>query len=979
MSDFDLVSMTEQAVRNPAGLQRVAIDYIQYRTGGIVPDPLAPLVQMMEIGSTQTALALDELLAADRRRYPIMANTYADLYANMTDRDYDDRFSTPAVAPLSLWFELDKVISLMVPIGSGKAKKLVIPRYTTFTISNLYTFTLLYPVEIRMLQSEALSVVYNTDILHPLQTLEDNVVTFYTNRDQDGVRRIRLDLRLLQLDRTYESLHTVSGASNSFNVAYSDYFYAARVYRKVNNRWVAMLTTHTEQQHDIRTPTVYLRVDNGILNLTIPPVYFSQNMISDDVRVDIYSTKGALEIPLGNLDSTQYDWKWGDDLDDPDNARYWKGMSETDVAVFSDGLITGGANGLTFEQLRERVIASATGVTLPVMPGQLAAKLQVLGYDVTKGRDDVDGRIYYLTKQSPNNPASTFTVPIAGGIARLQVSMEYLSTLKGVYDNGDRMTITPRTLMAVDNGVLTVLADSQYPDALVSTTDNLISQINSRDYVYSPFHYVLDASAANFDLRGYYLQNPKLNIREFLEENQSTLLSVSTQEFSVSRTESGYTLTINCKPSTTYDDLTPDQVHLQLAFVPGNESSLAYQNGTLRGIVNGIWTWEFTFETDWDLDSADNLLIKNFLLFDTTPRDLAMALTTRFYLVHSVSSYSQLNITGSDVDKYLGDYLLPDDAIGVQLEAATFAFGTALTNFWSGSRTVMGSEEYAVYDQDVLKYYASDVYEIDPNTGKKAFTIVNGKIQYTKLHSKGEPVLDGAGNQVIAWYKGQVQVDDDGAPIVLSQRPTNRVLDLFVLDGKYYYANTARDQADKKYLPDRIADTYLPSIASVVGVGIQNTLFYFYPKTTLGDINVIIDDSKSTTMDARLSVQFKVYLTDIAYDADDYKERLKELLSSIINTQLNQETVSTLDIMAEIKAAVDDNVKGLDLKMFSGEREITTFSAGDETVRSTVRRLLVLQDDGTLGVVEDIIYDWRRHTTKTNSLYATTSNRLTQV
>jgi hypothetical protein len=271
------------------------------------------------------------------------------------------------------------------------------------------------------------------------------------------------------------------------------------------------------------------------------------------------------------------------------------------------------------------------------------------------------------------------------------------------------------------------------------------------------------------------------------------------------------------------------------------------------------------------------------------------------------------------------------------------------------------------------------VYEIDPNTGKKAFTIVNGKIQYTKLHSKGEPVLDGAGNQVIAWYKGQVQVDDDGAPIVLSQRPTNRVLDLFVLDGKYYYANTARDQADKKYLPDRIADTYLPSIASVVGVGIQNTLFYFYPKTTLGDINVIIDDSKSTTMDARLSVQFKVYLTDIAYDADDYKERLKELLSSIINTQLNQETVSTLDIMAEIKAAVDDNVKGLDLKMFSGEREITTFSAGDETVRSTVRRLLVLQDDGTLGVVEDIIYDWRRHTTKTNSLYATTSNRLTQV
>lgn len=979
MADFDLQALMEQAVRNPAGFQRVAIDYIQYRAEGTVPDPLSPLVQMLEIGSTQTALSLDELAASDRRRYPILANTYADLYANMTDRDYDDRFSTPATAPFILWLEYDNIVSLMVPVGTSGAKKLVIPRYTVFKISNRYNFTLLYPIEIRMLPSGALSVVYNTNILNPLQTLSDNVLPFFTSRDQDGVKRLRIDFTLMQLDRITENLHTVSGASANFNLEYTDLFYAARVYRKVSGNWVEMRTTHSEEQHDVRYPTAYLRVDSGVVNVSIPPVYFTQNMISDDLRVDIYTSKGALEIPLGAVDAAQFSWDWGVDLDDPTNSRYWKGITDANVALFSDGLISGGSNGLTFEQLRERVIASATGVTLPIMPGQLVAKLNVAGYSATLGRDDVDGRIYYLTKALPNNPASSFPVPIACGIGRLQISMDALSHLPGVKDNGRRVTITPAMLMAMDNGVLGALNSAEYPENIVSTTDNLISQVNSRDYVYSPFHYVLDASGSNFGLRGYYLQNPKLQIREFLEENPSTLLSVSTQAFALTRTVTGYTLTVNCKPSDTYADLDTSQVHLQLAFTPGNESSLAYQNGTLLGIVNGVWTWQFTFDTDWDLDEKDNLIVKNFLLFDTTPRNLALGLSTRFYLVHAVSDYSQLNMEGSDVDKYKGMFLLPKDAVGVQVEAATFQFGTALTKFWSGSRTVMGSEVYELYTEDVLKYYASDVYDIDPDTGKKKYTIVDGKIVYTKLHAKGDPVIGGDGKQEFAWNKGQVKLDDAGQPIVTSPRPTNRVLDLFVMDGKYFYANDSASQADKRYLPDRIADTYLPAIAQILGVGIQNTLFYFYPKTTIGDINVLIEDARSTTMDARLSVQLKIYLTELANNDENYKERLKQLLSSIINSQLNKETVSALDILAEIRDSVDENVKGLDMKLFTGDKEITTFSAGDETVRATVRRNLVLLDDGKLGVAEDITYDFRTLTSKTDSLYSTTSNRLTQV
>lgn len=139
------------------------------------------------------------------------------------------------------------------------------------------------------------------------------------------------------------------------------------------------------------------------------------------------------------------------------------------------------------------------------------------------------------------------------------------------------------------------------------------------------------------------------------------------------------------------------------------------------------------------MDANDDLVLTNFLQYDETPRNLTVELTTRFFLVHSVTNYRVLNLEGSDVDGYIPHFLFSPTAevVGVQLEAMTFQLGTALTDFWRGCRPVAGSEQYQLYTQDVLKYYSSDVYEIDPATKRPKYTIVNGEMVYNKLHSKG--------------------------------------------------------------------------------------------------------------------------------------------------------------------------------------------------------------------------------------------------
>lgn len=103
------------------------------------------------------------------------------------------------------------------------------------------------------------------------------------------------------------------------------------------------------------------------------------------------------------------------------------------------------------------------------------------------------------------------------------------------------------------------------------------------------------------------------------------------------------------------------------------------------------------------------------------------------------------------------------------------------------------------------------------------------------------------------------------------------------------------------------------------------------------------------------------------------------MVTDIINAHLKLETVSMMDIMADIKDKTDSDLIGCELNLYSNGVEIDTISAGDESVRFSLNRILYLRDDGKLGVKEDMTFTPKAHITKTDSLYSTSVNKLTQV
>lgn len=966
MSDYDIEAQIALAATNPESFARVGLDFLSFRLNGdVLPDVNNPLVDLLTITSTQAAEHIQQALALDRRHYPVLAATFADLYGHMSDADYLDRFADPGMVTVQYIVELDSITNAMVEVTSAGLKKVVIPRYTEIIPGGEYTLTLLYPIEIRQLPHDGLQVVYNTDLSSPIQALSDNLLTYRYITDQNLTKYLQIDIPLYQLART-KNIEEIITAKSRFAFPFTDSYFYCRVFQGTSGAWVEMETTHSQQVYSATTPTAVLQVGDGVLNVTIPPIYFTNSSVSGNLRVDIYTTRGNVVKDLTNFDPATYRLTWGTDDDDVALQNYSASVPNLPYAVSSVDILEGGTNGLDFATQRERVIDNATPSQLkqPITPAQVKAKLSRLGFDIVLAQDDLTVRMYLATASLPASIDSRFTSGVGVAVASIQTTMASMVQVKGVNDNGDRITVTPDVLFNYASGVLSLVDDNARPDVTNLTPDTLVNALNLGSYAYTPFHYVLDTTANDFAFRAYYLTSPVQTSRRFVQDNATLLIEVNTSGFDIQKTATGYRLTVTITGGSSYTDLTDDQRYLQLAFTPPGETDYAYLNGTFMGITGTTAVWTFDILSDFDLDTDDQLIVKNFAMYDNGPTNFALPLDTEFLLLNIVANYTQGGYVQTSMDALLGMSLLPSDAKGLSQEFVTIKLGTPLTNLWRGARTLAGSYVYQTWANDVFDYYTADEYVLDANGVPEYVTNPDGSITLTILHAKGSPKLNADGSQKILHEKGSPVLDTNGQPVAVSPRPVTRILDFFVMDGNYFYANNEQDVADATYVATNIADTMLPKIQSLPVL--EKTDIYLYPKKSVGSIAVVIDDGVDKNINSALSFGLKFFLSGTAFRDESYRQALMTSSSATLNAGVKLAVVSVSKLTDMLYDAInnDDNVTGFELTMFSDGAAISTFTVSDSSVQASVGRLIQYGDDGKFKIIENIDYVWKNTDSK---------------
>ena len=755
----DLIPQIDQIRANPIAIQRLMLRRLDEVTnGGVrIVDPTNPFVFLMESACAVSAAAMLRNETLNRRQYPSVAITDEDLYLHMSDKDYLNRFHSPSSATFTIILNLEELKQAAVPVtGTSGVKKLTIPRHTEISVADT-AFTMQYPIEIRVMPHGGLIVTYDVQKPSPLYLRESNAVDWFIV-SVSGERYLRMDIPVTQFKITTfnAQMNAITGYSKSFS--FTDNFYYCRAFIKANNgQWDEIRTTHTDQVYDPNYPTAVLKVLNQRLAVQIPQIYFTNQTIRDALRIDVYTTKGPLDIALANYTMDAFSATWTD-LDEEDAGLYSAPLNTfAGVSLFSTDYVRGGAVPLTFDELRERVITrSLSRATLPITNAQLETTLEDIGYQLVVNVDNITNRQFLATRSLPA-PTNQSTYTGAGvTIKALQSTLTALAALDTVSDNITRVTIKPDTLYRNTNGVLSIVPNNMVEEWLTTyTPDQLAATINANSFLYSPFYYVFDVNNDEFDVRPYRLDNPTVVSKFFVSENETAQFEASVIGYDVLQTEVGYSVFAELRASESVKAESVDNLKLQLSYIPPGSSVRVHVEGALAVTIDpetgrplgDRYIYRFLLNTDYDITEDHHLALTD----SSTP----MLLTTTFDVAVILLNNLATGANVSDIDAIVDSspYTLATSVLGVSHERVTLRLGNYLENLWVRSRSFVDDLEFDCYLTDQLATYGNTVYLRDENGNiELTYNGITLEYEYTVLHWAGEPILNVTGTAAFdAW------------------------------------------------------------------------------------------------------------------------------------------------------------------------------------------------------------------------------------
>jgi hypothetical protein len=961
-----LLANVQEFRYNPAGIQKSAIALLREISGGEIDivDPTNPVVFCLEASAINTAAFMIENKTLNRKQYPFAAQTPEELYPHMSDKDYVDRFAVPATTKIFFLMSETELLERLVPEpGNTGISKLVLPRNTYVTVAENTVFSIQYPVEIRRMAHGGLQIVHVVDQVSPLQTLTTNIVPWTVITADNGVKYIGFELEMQQFSILSRTASANQSTGLKLEIDFQNQFYYCRVW--VDNgdgTFTEMNTTHTDEVYDSNVLTAVLKVVDTHLTVKIPQVYMSLGLLNKSIRVDVYQTLGPISIELGNYQPDQFVATFHS-LNKAELDSYVAPLKAMrSMRVHSTRIASGGSNAMTFEQLRQRVIKNAIGSpNLPITNAQIESALARQGYQVVKNIDNITNRVFLATRPMPTPDADSELITAApAGIGMLSVRLSDAVLIDSIIDNGNIITITPDTVYRRSGGVVQLVPTSEVITIKALAPDQQAITVNNGGYMYSPFHYVLDSTGNEFTIRPYYLDSPVVESKSFIGENDTTLYQVSTGSHLLTRTQSGYKLRIQTSSSDEFKALDDSEVFVQLAFLPTGDTKRAYILGELIGLQDNERVYEFDLSTNFAIDKNHEMSMLKFQMFDLSDRIVNLPLLTEFDVLYSTNVEMGPQWQISDIDPKLGHFQLPTNIKAITNEQFKIRLGYHLDYLWTRVRSVVTEESYERWEVDVPAVYESDVYERDLVTGA-AFTVVNGELVYNIIHHKDDPVLDGNNDPVFKFRKGDVKFDTYGAPILKNGRDMQRQMELFLVEGTYYFATNQVSADYRKRLVLTIVDWLIDDLPNMGSNLLEQTRIYYYPTNTLGSVDAMFSSGLTTSLNAGQAFEVTLYVRANVYSSLELRNTITRKTVLTISKALESKTVSMSNIINDLRTAYEADVISLDVRGLGGASNLNVITMIDDASRLSIKKELVARSDETLGLSDAVKVEFIRH------------------
>lgn len=928
-------------------------------------DPTDPVIFSLEASVTLACMAIEHDVTCLRKAYPTLAEEYNDLYNHMSDVEYLDRFSLPTGVPFTFVIGLDELKNKAVPLITKDTRRLIIPRDTKVTIGG-YTFTLQYAIEMRVLPYGGIQVIYNTDTPSPITALSSNTLQWTVRSvPQDGkpLDFIQIEMPMLQYDILTFNGSIVLGTSFRQVCSFPDKFFYARVWMRKGTKWIEIPTTHSQEVIDPQRATAQLRVTDGQVSVYIPDIYIRNGLAGGEVRTDVYFTKGKIDLDLrAYTNASEYEIKFRD-LNGETPSEFSSPLEViTFKQVFCTNAVTGGRNELSFPDLRRRVIDNALGGRmLPISDEQLRSVLNDMGYEVTKSIDFVTDRIYHASSELLPSTIPELSTPIGTINGLLQTSFAELSTLPTVFNNGNRVTLSPKTLYEERDGRVYLDTTGNVDSYRLLSPGERARLVNARRFLYTPFHYVLDNNSNVFEARPYYLAEPKVENKRFIHTNVGLNLDVGVGDYALEAVKGGYRLLILSRSGETYKSLQETQCEAQICFTPrGFSDGYARLNGKLISRNDDKERlYEFFIATNMDIDRNHDMIVNNFIMFGDKPTPIPMQLNADIEVIYLVNGYTTPEYRPSSIDKVASGQTRSSK--GVTHERMRLALGKFLPALWANARSIVGSTDYMRYDADVPGTYKQNEYAVNPADNMPIIEIVSGKPRMKIAHYKGDPILNADGTPWIEHEAGSVMYGDDKEPIVKNPRSVLRRVELFLLDGRYAIADAVEIAPYISAVTASLTNSILTDIPSIGGQLRDKTELYLYPKNTFGLVRVRMADSTIAKIDSEVGFKVRYYVTNEVRRNTNLLTNITNITREVVVANLQRTTLSASAVLADLRARIGDDIIDVEMSGWGVNEDQYIYSVLDTSDKLTLKKKVRVNPDNTISIVDDIITTFTKH------------------
>lgn len=884
--------------------------------------------------------------------YSRRSSTTKELYQHMSDFDYVGFYSSPSSLKLSMMLHKDYLIDNAVEVPDTNYKLVTIPQDTIFTIGR-FKLSLYYPIHIRINSIVGnVTAVYDTTKANPLYMLDNNgIPTRETNFG--GIDLVAFDFDVFQFNKDIvtETINTDLGFNKRYK--YENKFYAIRIYDVSGNEDVELAYTMSDSVYDISRPTAVLKVypETNEIEVSVPQVYFSNGIVGNQIRLEIFDTQGALDVSIGNIELEDIVANFAFESPNTD-MTYSNILKNIPTSIISpiDSRIVGGEDSYDFTQMKDAVVYHSGAETVPITTLKLERYFNSKGFKAHKKLDNLTDRRYHAyakVKHTDDNK----TLNVVNGRLTINSNEDSVNSMVRYLPNNS-IVVLPTAIFKYQQSVsaFDIMSDDDRDALTSSSKSELADKLNTDMYLSNPYHLMIRTYDKYPTSSIYDLFDNSVDNIMFVEENiylSAQLNLVSSTVKHLGDGSGGYTVRLGIQKSSEFDNIPEDDIVIYLSVETINNTRVGL-TGTYLGDFDGVAVYDFSLETDYAI-TDENISITNLVTSTGDIFDQTIGLKGDFYLATFVkkSHFTGINQNLNILARYMED---DGTYLSVSLQKVNYRLGTLLDDVLdSNLLTNWTGEQYATHPVDVPLLYEHDEYDTNPDG-----TLINsgpiGTVVLNKLHSAGDPVLDvDTGDPIIKHTEGDTLLDAGGNPQVVASRVLDYTVELPCYDYRYHevYPEFHAKLADN-------LKSYHSSVREIDQNILENTKCFFRPNTTVGKANFKLNNLVTVASDLNLSFAFNCYVTDVIFKDDDLLKLIKKKITDIVEDSLDDKVISLTGISGKIRMELSDYISSIDVVSMNGDPSIQTLVNTEIDKIPVLNSLIKVTDDDNFEFEPDI-------------------------